>query len=96
MADHVLEINDVAKRFGATLALGPTHLSCYGLVYEKGTSLWKQRRAGEVRAVDEEAERTIIQRTVEATGGNKKEAAQVLGISRSALYAKLKRLDIEL
>ena len=44
----------------------------------------------------EEAERTIIQRTVEATGGNKKEAAQVLGISRSALYAKLKRLDIEL
>jgi DNA-binding NtrC family response regulator len=44
----------------------------------------------------EEAERTIIQRTVEATSGNKKEAAQVLGISRSALYAKLKRLDIEL
>jgi DNA-binding NtrC family response regulator len=44
----------------------------------------------------EEAERTIIQRTVEATNGNKKEAAQVLGISRSALYAKLKRLDIEL
>ena len=42
--------------------------------------------------VDEE----IIQRTVEATNGNKKEAAQVLGISRSALYAKLKRLDIEL
>src|SRR5579883_2778811 len=43
----------------------------------------------------EEAERTIIQRTVEATSGNKKEAAQVLGISRSALYAKLKRPDIE-
>ena len=41
----------------AALALGPDHLSTYGLTYEKGTRLWKQRRRGEIRSLDEEAER---------------------------------------
>jgi oxygen-independent coproporphyrinogen-3 oxidase len=47
------------------LALGPSHLSCYGLVYEKGTALWKQWQAGQVRAVDEEAERAMYARTID-------------------------------
>lgn len=47
------------------LSLRPTHLSCYGLVYEKGTSLWKQWQAGEVRSVDEEAERTMYAHTID-------------------------------
>jgi oxygen-independent coproporphyrinogen-3 oxidase len=41
----------------AALALGPDHLSTYGLTYEKGTRLWKQRLRGDVRSLDEEAER---------------------------------------
>ena len=49
----------------AALELGPTHLSCYGLVYEKGTSLWKQWNAGEVRSVDEEAERVMYAHTID-------------------------------
>jgi len=47
------------------LALGPDHLSCYGLVYEKGTALWKQERAGHVQPVDEEAERTMYEHTID-------------------------------
>jgi len=47
------------------LALGPAHLSCYGLVYEKGTALWKQWNAGQVRAVDEESERTMYAHTID-------------------------------
>jgi oxygen-independent coproporphyrinogen-3 oxidase len=47
------------------LALGPDHLSCYGLVYEKGTALWKQWQAGLVRAVDEEVERTMYAHTID-------------------------------
>ena len=47
------------------LALGPSHLSCYGLVYEKGTALWKQWNAGHVRAVDEESERTMYAHTID-------------------------------
>jgi oxygen-independent coproporphyrinogen-3 oxidase len=46
------------------IALGPEHLSCYGLVYEKGTALWKQEREGLVRPVDEEVERTMYEHTM--------------------------------
>jgi oxygen-independent coproporphyrinogen-3 oxidase len=38
------------------LAFEPDHLSTYGLTYEKGTRLWKQRQRGKVRALDEETE----------------------------------------
>jgi oxygen-independent coproporphyrinogen-3 oxidase len=38
------------------LAQQPTHLATYGLTYEKGTPLWKQRRQGVVQALPEEAE----------------------------------------
>ncbi|MDR3635071.1 MAG: radical SAM family heme chaperone HemW [Isosphaeraceae bacterium] len=47
------------------LGLGPSHLSCYGLVYEKGTALWKQWQAGSVHAVDEEAERAMYAHTID-------------------------------
>lgn len=49
----------------AALALGPSHLSCYGLVYEKGTALWKQWQAGQVREVDEESERAMYAHTID-------------------------------
>jgi DNA-binding NtrC family response regulator len=85
-------IRTAAQAAGASPVIEPEHLpeavrsatpSLEAVTIPIGTTL-------------EEAERTIIQRTVEATNGNKKEAAKILGISRSALYAKLKRLDIEL
>ncbi len=41
------------------LALDPEHISTYGLTYEKGTPLWKQRRRGDVRPVGEDAERDM-------------------------------------
>jgi oxygen-independent coproporphyrinogen-3 oxidase len=53
------------------LALGPDHVSTYGLTYEKGTRLWKQRRRGAVRPLDEEAERALYLHaidTLEAAG----------------------------
>jgi oxygen-independent coproporphyrinogen-3 oxidase len=51
------------------IALGPSHLSCYGLVYEKGTSLWKQWNAGEVRAVAEEVEHDMYALTIDRLVG---------------------------
>jgi oxygen-independent coproporphyrinogen-3 oxidase len=38
------------------LELQPEHIATYGLTYETGTPLWKERRAGAVRPLDEEAE----------------------------------------
>jgi len=43
----------------------------------------------------EEVERQHIQRVLRHTGGNKKEAARILKIDRSTLYAKLKAYDIK-
>jgi oxygen-independent coproporphyrinogen III oxidase len=38
------------------LGLAPCHVATYGLTYEKGTRLWKQRERSQVQALDEEAE----------------------------------------
>src|SRR4029079_17787995 len=37
------------------LAFAPDHVSTYGLTYETGTRLWKQRRRGGVRPLDKES-----------------------------------------
>jgi len=55
------DVDDWQADLDATLALGPSHLSCYGLVYEKGTALWKQLQRGEVDPVEEEAERRMYE-----------------------------------
>jgi oxygen-independent coproporphyrinogen III oxidase len=56
---------DCAADVAAALALGPSHLSCYGLVYEKGTNLWKQWQAGQVVPVDEETERAMYETVID-------------------------------
>lgn len=55
----------------AALALAPDHLSTYGLTYEKGTRLWKQRQRGDLAPLDEEAELALYEcamDTLEAAG----------------------------
>ena len=47
------------------LTLGPRHLSCYGLVFEKGTLLWKQREAGLVQGVDEDLDHAMYAHTID-------------------------------
>jgi oxygen-independent coproporphyrinogen-3 oxidase len=47
------------------LQLGPKHLSCYGLVFEKGTALWKQREAGLVSPIDEDSEHEMYSETID-------------------------------
>jgi oxygen-independent coproporphyrinogen III oxidase len=58
-------LDDWQGDLDAAFALDPSHISCYGLVYEKGTALWKQWNAGEVRAVDEEVERSMYEATID-------------------------------
>jgi oxygen-independent coproporphyrinogen-3 oxidase len=48
------------------LALEPDHVSTYGLTYEKGTRLWKQRRHGEVCPLEEEGELALYAYGIEA------------------------------
>jgi oxygen-independent coproporphyrinogen III oxidase len=57
-------LDDWKDDLETALALRPTHLSCYGLVYEKGTALWKQWSDGSVCALDEEVERAMYAHTI--------------------------------
>jgi oxygen-independent coproporphyrinogen-3 oxidase len=60
-----------AADLAAALALGVPHVSTYGLTYEKGTRLWKDRERGGVQALDEQAELDMYLRAMdvlEATG----------------------------
>src|SRR3954466_5521838 len=50
------------------LGLGPPHLSCYGLVYEKGTALWKQWQAGLGGGFEGGAERARYAHTIDRLG----------------------------
>lgn len=47
------------------LSLAPDHLSCYGLVYEKGTELWKRLQAGLVEPVEEDLEASMYETTMD-------------------------------
>lgn len=50
------------------LALAPDHVSTYGLTYEKGTRLWKQRRAGRLVPLGEEQELRLYELAMDTLG----------------------------
>jgi oxygen-independent coproporphyrinogen-3 oxidase len=56
---------DWAGDLEAALAYGPDHLSTYGLTYETGTPLWKQRASGEVAALGEDAELAMYEHAID-------------------------------
>ncbi|QEH34088.1 Oxygen-independent coproporphyrinogen-III oxidase-like protein [Aquisphaera giovannonii] len=64
------------------LSLGPTHLSCYGLVYEKGTSLWKQWQAGHVVALEEDVERAMYELVIDRLAAASLEMYEISNYAR--------------
>ena len=54
-------IQDVQETLNACLRLSPTHLSCYGLIVEEGTSLKARIDKGEWTLPDEDAERDMYE-----------------------------------
>jgi oxygen-independent coproporphyrinogen-3 oxidase len=50
-------LEDWLADLARALALELDHVATYGLTYEKGTPLWKDRERGVIRPLDEEAER---------------------------------------
>jgi oxygen-independent coproporphyrinogen-3 oxidase len=47
------------------LALAPVHISTYGLTYEKGTRLWKQRHQGRLTPLGEEDELSLYEMAID-------------------------------
>ena len=71
---------DVAR----LVELQPTHCSAYGLTYEKGTKLWRERRMGVVQPCDEEAERTMYLDAIDLLGEAGYEQYEISNFSRRA------------
>jgi oxygen-independent coproporphyrinogen-3 oxidase len=55
-----------AADLDAALGFRPEHISTYGLTYEKGTPLWKQRDRGQVAPVGEDAELAMYEHAIDA------------------------------
>ena len=62
-----------------------------------GAAVGAETPAAEGKALPplRDVERTHIERVLQYTGGNKKEAARILGIDRSTLYARLKTFETD-
>ena len=58
-------LDDWRSDLEIAIGFGPAHLSCYGLVFEKGTALWRQWHSGVVRPDAEDLERSMHETTIE-------------------------------
>lgn len=65
------------KQLDIALSLNVQHISSYGLTYEEGTALWKQREKGKVTPVDDETMNAMYLLLVEKTKQHNFEAYEI-------------------
>lgn len=70
------------------VALAPEHLSAYGLMYEKGTPLWKQRRLGIIEPIDDGLEADMYEHLLDRLNGNGWEQYEISNFARQANGAR--------
>lgn len=70
------------------LALAPSHLATYGLTYEKGTRLWKQRERGEVRSLDEDTELAMYTHAMDALAAAGFEHYEISNFARPGFHCR--------
>jgi oxygen-independent coproporphyrinogen III oxidase len=58
-------LDEWRRDLDVALALNPSHLSCYGLMYEPNTALTMRLRAGQITAVDDETEAAMYEATID-------------------------------
>ena len=64
-------------QLSTALSINIQHISAYGLTYEEGTELWKQRENGKVKPVDEETMNKMYLLLVKKTKENSFEAYEI-------------------
>jgi oxygen-independent coproporphyrinogen III oxidase len=69
------------KQLDIALSLNVQHISSYGLTYEEGTALWKQREKGKVTNVDDETMNAMYLLLVEKTRLHNFEAYEISNFS---------------
>jgi DNA-binding NtrC family response regulator len=96
---NVRELKDVLERAGSmsdARLLGEREVLAALAAVSGGTVNRRVPDAGEIEETDllSSAQRRQIERVLKRVGGNKTEAARLLGISRRALYRWLERLEL--
>ena len=89
---NIRELDNVLER---AMILGDGEWITPGNLPSLGAPRPEMAQDDNLAKVLEDYERTHIQRTLEKADGDKKQAAEVLGLSLSTLYRKLERLGIE-
>jgi oxygen-independent coproporphyrinogen III oxidase len=75
-------IEDWQNDLKVALLFEPSHLSCYGLVFEKGTPLWSAWQRGVVQPIEEELERTMYEATIERLTASGLEMYEISNFAR--------------
>jgi oxygen-independent coproporphyrinogen-3 oxidase len=66
----------------AAIELEPDHVSTYGLTFERGTAFWSRLRAGDLKRLDEESERSMYAAAIDALTAAEYEHYEVSNFAR--------------
>ena len=91
---NVRELENIVEQavvFSRGRTLEANEIRLPDLAEDRGSGFWAAATSRPLRKALEAPEKKILQDALARTNGNKKEAAKLLGISRSAFYEKLKR-----
>ena len=96
---NVRELKEVLERAASTSnrrLLGEREVLAAIAAVSGGSAKWRLAEGAEIEETDllSSAQRRQIERVLKRVGGNKTEAARLLGISRRALYRWLERLEL--
>ncbi len=61
-------VNQWRSDLNAAITLHPTHVSCYGLMYEHNTPLTRRMESGEIKPVDQDIEAAMYDTTIDVLG----------------------------
>ncbi|MDR1584771.1 MAG: radical SAM family heme chaperone HemW [Prevotellaceae bacterium] len=76
------------KQLEQAFALKVQHISAYGLTYEEGTKLWRQRAKGEVRATTDETMNEMYQLLLETVKNNGFEAYEISNFAKPGFRSR--------
>ncbi|HZG17664.1 MAG TPA: sigma 54-interacting transcriptional regulator [Candidatus Bathyarchaeia archaeon] len=92
---NIRELRNVLERGLHLMEEGILRADCLLLPVNEREQIAAETKERTLKMILEEAERSALIKMLEATGGNRLEAAKRLGISKSSLYAKLEKYGIQ-
>lgn len=76
------------KQLRTALSLNVQHISSYGLTYEEGTALWKQREKGIIVPIDDETMNEMYEKLLELTSEHNFEAYEISNFALPGLRSR--------